>query len=207
MTDATQQIEATPREKVEAVCKELGLTMTAEFVPFSKSRNALPRNFKDGKPWRSLNWKVTLRRLAAHDSAACYPADKPGREILTTDYSAGEAHCPAYKASIKALGNRDSIMRDKAIAYECETGRNADYSVPRAEIKPPPLADVIYSLVSDADVLDCGTFEEWADNLGYNPDSRKDEATYRACLEIALKLRNGIGETGLARLREACQDY
>lgn len=63
------------------------------------------------------------------------------------------------------------------------------------------------SLVSDADVLDCSTFEEWADNLGYDKDSRKAEATYRECLALALKLRNGLGEAALAELREAAQDY
>ena len=30
---------------------------------------------------------------------------------------------------------------------------------------------------------------------------------YRACLDIALKLRAAIGEDGLAKLREAAQDY
>ena len=43
--------------------------------------------------------------------------------------------------------------------------------------------------------------------LGYDPDSRKAEGIYRACLELALKLRNGLGEKLLAELREAVADY
>jgi hypothetical protein len=56
-------------------------------------------------------------------------------------------------------------------------------------------------------VLDSGSFEEWAADYGFDTDSRKAETTYRACLDIALKLRNGIGEDGLRKLQEAFQDY
>lgn len=58
---------------------------------------------------------------------------------------------------------------------------------------------------------DCVYFEKYGrldePELGYDPDSRKAEAIYKACLEIALKLRNALGEDGLAKLREAAQDY
>ena len=54
---------------------KLGLTMTADFVPWSLSRNA-------GEKDPSLNWKITLH--------------KDGRPFLTTDYMAGSGHCPSY---------------------------------------------------------------------------------------------------------------
>jgi hypothetical protein len=69
------------------------------------------------------------------------------------------------------------------------------------------VADVLASLVMDSSAIDYSTYEEWAGDCGHDPDSRKGEAIYRACLEIALKLRNGLGEAGLAALREAAQDY
>lgn len=56
-------------------------------------------------------------------------------------------------------------------------------------------------------MLDSSTFEEWANEFGYDPDSRKAEVIYRACLEIALKLRNGLGEDRLRDLRELFTDY
>lgn len=208
-------IEQTPAERIQSVIAELGLAMTAEFVPFSKSRNAKPG--KDGKVWRSLNWRVTLtkRQLARHDDQG---QDYKHTPILTTDYSQGEAHCPAYKASVKVLGGRNCIMRDEAIAAECETGKThvaRDHAgvgvgyqlITQHKIADPSIVDVVCSLVSESDALDHGSFEEWASNLGYDEDSRSDEKIYRACLEIALKLRNGIGEAGLAKLQEACQDY
>ena len=59
----------------------------------------------------------------------------------------------------------------------------------------PDKLDVINSLVMDASVLNSSSFEDWADEFGYDRDSRKAETIYRACLDIALKLRNAIGES------------
>ena len=181
---------------------DLGLVMESEFVPFSQSRN------KDDKH-PSLNWKVTIKRMAKIDGEY-----KPGSErvILTTDYMAGCAHTAAYKASIKVLGNRDSVDRQAAIDAECERG--AAFSrfwmgnvLTDGAAHEPDILDVLYSLVSDSDVLDHSTFEDWANEFGYGADSRKAESIYRACLEIALKLRNGLGETELTKLRDAFQGY
>ncbi len=162
-------------EIIETTIAELGLTMNVEFVPFSRSRNK-------GEKLPSLNWIVTILRN--------------GREVLTTDYMAGSGHCESYKASVAAMGGRNSIMRDEAIRRECEVSKAR-----------PDIADVLHSLVSDSDVLEYSTSEQWANDLGYDADSRKGEAIYRACLEIALKIRNGIGESGMAKLREAFIDY
>lgn len=177
------------RDKLKAAIDALGLRVTATFIPFSQSRNK-------GEKHLSLNWLVTLERK--HGEA--------WRPILTTDYGAGVAHCPAYKLSVREAGGRDSIMREKMLRHECETGRTYKrFSVPGSPIRPilPDECDVIHALVSDASVLDYSNYESWADDMGYDEDSRKGEATYKLCLEIALKLRNGIGEAGLAALREA----
>lgn len=186
---------------IQATVDRLGMSVKSEFVPFSQSSN---KNEKH----KSLNWRVTLQ--------------KGGRDIITTDYSAGTAHCPAHKLSLRAAGGRDSIMRDGMITWECENGFAArafdhannpqGYTVrelnpkSRSPIAPNAL-DVIHSLVMDSDVLESSGFEDWASNFGYDTDSRSAETIYRACLEIALKLRNGLGEKALAELREAFQDY
>ena len=190
------QTEQTPRERILATAAALKLTMETEFVPFSKSRNAKPQD--DGKVWRSLNWRVTIKR--------------DGRDVLTTDYSAGEAHCPAYKqdrAQAMRLYGKGGI--EQRIAYEIEHGTEALHPFVGVGKKGKPILPefeaVLASLTTDSDVIDYATYEEWACEFGYDPDSRKGEATYRACLEIALKLRAGIGEDGLRQLREACQDY
>lgn len=191
----------TPAEKMAAACAALGLTMRAEFVPFSRSRNATPRAGQD-KPWRSLNWRVTLERN--------------GRPILTTDYAQGEGHAPAYKASSAIYARahyKEKRAREMAIAHEIETGRRATWSFGELNkgvgkpIDPPPMAEVVWSLTNDANVLDYAGFEDWADNYGYSHDSRAAESSYRECLEIALKLRAAIGEAGLEALRTAGEDF
>jgi hypothetical protein len=53
-------------------------------------------------------------------------------------------------------------MRREKIHEQCETGPH------RATALLPEFADVLRSLVLDSDVLDCGSFEEWAENLGYS---------------------------------------
>lgn len=181
MTDTTT---TTPKELILKTAADLGLTMTAEFVPWSQSRNK-------GEKSPSLNWRVTIERA--------------GHALLTTDYMAGRAHAPGYKQMDR------SLMRADIVAWECENGKRSTLGGATiygggARLQPE-FADVLYSLMSDCDVLDYPTYEEWAPEIGYDPDSRKGEAIYRACLETALKLRNGIGEDGMRRLREAGEGY
>lgn len=185
-----------PKQRIERVAGELKLRMTAVFVPWSQSRNA-------GEKYPSLNWKVALSKIRGIDGEA--------RKFLETDYMAGAGHCPSYRQH----EDKDSLVK---VEWECENGRAAgrvdyhgrDYTVqakhPKQELKPE-LADVVSSLVLDSDVLDRDSFEEWAVDCGYDVDSRKAEKIYRDCLNIALKMRNALGEDGLAKLREACQDY
>lgn len=186
--------EKTPREKLESAIAALGLTVSAEFVPFSQSRNKAEKH-------RSLNWRVTLQRN--------------GRDVMTTDYSAGIAHCPAYKRlGMNGLG-RETMEQRESIVFETEKGRTAPRvfsgrftgsGIGGAPILPDSV-DVVWSLAQDSDVLDYGSFEDWADTFGYDTDSRSAESTYRACLEIALKLRNAIGESGLESLRQAGENF
>lgn len=172
----------TPNQIIE----QIGLSVEFKFVPFSKSRN------RDNKERKSLNWSVSLF--------------KDGREVLTTDYTAGCAHCPSYKSGPITMDDAD------AIDSECETGRKSmrhgGRVVPSmALIDTPTALDVIWSLVMDYSVLDYTDFESWAGDYGYNEDSRNDEKLYNECLALALKLRNGIGDANMALLQEALEDY
>lgn len=196
----------------DAMCA-LGIMIKTKFIPFSQSRNKAEKH-------PSLNYSVTVRVLKSEWSSLVADmenlSDAHFRDVLTTDYSMGCGHAPSYSQG------RQSVDQAEAIKRECETGlsRNAVYNRklpalplgqdgpsnrPRA-IRPNP-ADVMHSLVMDSLVLDAGDFEEWASELGYDTDSRSAEKTYRACLDIALKLRGGISESGLQQLREAFQEY
>jgi hypothetical protein len=54
--------------------------------------------------------------------------------------------------------------------------------------KKPTIADVLYSLFTDASAADYN-FSDWCDTFGYSDDSIKALNTYKACLEIATALR------------------
>jgi hypothetical protein len=196
----------------EAVLHRHDVTVTPVFIPLSQSRNAHEKD-RLGNPRLTLNWRVTVQRK--------------GRDVLTVEYSAGMAHCPSYAKPVPAHWNRQPRFFQTAVcAWECENGFEAavnpgssDFTKKRRPIQTdegtkhlpvailPKAQDVLYSLIKDADVLDYATFEDWALELGYDIDSRAAEKIYRTCLDIALKLRAGIGDTALSELCEAFQDY
>lgn len=71
-------------------------------------------------------------------------------------------------------------------------------------VKPLNIDDVLYSLVIDSDAKDY-TFEDWADNFGYDTDSRKGEQIYHACKKNARKVSTFIDN--LEEAAELFQDY
>lgn len=198
----------TPTEAIA----QLGLSIKSEFVPFSLSRNN--GKTKGRGLWKSLNWRVTLFRN--------------GRDILTTDYSAGVGHCPGNKKPVPKTWDRPPRMWVDAITkWEIENGfkagtwttwggfaaerraateeevNNGKRDRVRVAIEPST-ENVIHSLIMD--IVD-EPFEDWAANLGYDPDSIKAKAIYDECVEHTMKLRQWLGNDGVELLREAFQDY
>jgi hypothetical protein len=89
--------------------------------------------------------------------------------------------------------------------YVCELrGSNGDRPVRRvigSDDGPPDLVDVLDILAAEAAVVeDSGDFEGWAAQMGYSPDSRRAERTYRAELRNSKLLRGLLGEDGYRRL-------
>lgn len=172
---------------------EMGITVESVFVPFSQSRNK-------GEKYKYLNWKVTLR--------------VNGNNILTTDYSAGVAHCPGYnKITPSDFSGTRSVFQKIVTNAECEKGKPVkkvsrfDTCLHESNYIMPNSADVVYSLFMDSDVLNYSSFEDWADCMGYDKDSRQAESTWRDCLTIALSLRAALGESGLSKLQTIFEDY
>ena len=173
----------TARKYVEG----LDVPYQAVFVPQSQSRNADESN-------PSLNWRITFGPLV-------------------TDYMQGCAHLPHYSHAFSR-----NMAYDSAVREACETGKSklrkhknafdaaqAGSSFARAKPVPAPdLADVLYCLVLDSEVLEYSSFEDWAECMGYDTDSRKAEGIYNQCMKIALQLRQVIN---LDEAREAFADY
>lgn len=186
--------------ELDAAIASLGLEYSVVFVPQNESRNK-----SNEEP--SLNWEITLKR--------------GGKLVAKTDYMQGIGHVPGYPMGLE--GRNRSLDEDKLLRlfqhaavdgrYPAHMGPNAvkRYRVmatmPMKQLPKPELRDVLYSLVSDSDVLESSGFEDWASNLGYDTDSRKAEAIYNSCIEIALKLKALIGQANLDKLRELYQGY
>jgi hypothetical protein len=67
--------------------------------------------------------------------------------------------------------------------------------------REPDVATVLDCLANDASGYDnTGSFEDWADEYGYDIDSRKAERTYRAVEKQALALRRLLGESAYQTL-------
>ncbi len=72
----------------------------------------------------------------------------------------------------------------------------------------PILADVMCSLVWDAQsVADGQTFEDFADELGYDTDSREAERIYNGCRDEYFALIRLCGAIDLDVLSKMFQDY
>lgn len=68
------------------------------------------------------------------------------------------------------------------------------FSMGSALTGPPGVADVLDSLASDAaSVADVMQFEDWAEDVGYDPDSRKAERTYNVIIDQAARLEKFLG--------------
>lgn len=163
----------------------MGLSMEATFIPWSQSRNR-------EEPQKSLNWLVTLKR--------------EGHRCITTDYMQGIGYIPGFPVQAKM-----TIFLDELLSRTCEAGTVYNYKTGKAasprKLPPPDITDVVYCLLLDSDVLNYVTFEEWAFDFGYNPDSREAEKIYQACLKIALQMKQMFSCQELEALRELFQDY
>lgn len=61
--------------------------------------------------------------------------------------------------------------------------------------EPPTVSDVLPGVQSDtASVENANGFEDWCDNYGYDPDSRRAERIYKACERQAKALKRFMGE-------------
>jgi hypothetical protein len=71
-----------------------------------------------------------------------------------------------------------------------------DYSMGAAHKGEPEIDSVLDSLKLDAsDIIDGVRFQEWAENLGYDTDSRRAESIFKACVKGANKLRQFFADS------------
>lgn len=190
--------------------KKMGFTVAAEFIPFTKSRNAQegktfpvaalygdrvkPSNFyKPGD--LSINWRVTVTHK---------------RGTYSTDYQEGIGHLPEHLQSKSGGYTTDAW---DALCFAVEQGkaprvRPSSWNIGAGAVPltPPTPGAVFYSISMDSDAA-LMSFEEWASNFGMDTDSREAEQTYKACQEQGYYLLKCIGPEGLEKLQTLFQDY
>lgn len=105
--------------------------------------------------------------------------------------------CFEWKVELKNGSNKMTIT------FYCGLGhvKKGKFHKPDQPLAPS-LADVVYSLVSDADACE-QSFEEWCSNLGYNTDSRKDLDLYLQCQKRGQEIRNLMGSELFQAARNA----
>lgn len=109
---------------------------------------------------------------------------------LMADMPAGSSH---HRVLIKRGNQEMTIYYSRGPAHESEN---------------PDNADVFNSLLIDTSAIDIGyEFEEWAENLGFNPDSREAERIFKLCQETLLHLKTLFSDSELDELRELFADY
>ncbi|WP_156444518.1 hypothetical protein [Burkholderia sp. MSMB1826] len=180
------------QNEFEQIANGLELKIETQFVPFSISRNA------DSKQ-KSLNWKVTLSSI---------------RNKMTFDYSKGVGHLP-YPSELQ-LSKHQRAAVDQAIDAAVETGvarkiargAMAFTIMPgKEEFPTPTLQEVLHALTEDTLVMHYLTYEEWAADFGYDPDSRKGEKIYEECRLQVSKLSDVLGGPDkIENLRGILQD-
>ena len=81
------------------------------------------------------------------------------------------------------------------------------YSMGSAHRDPPTAGDVLGCLAIDSQGIEnAQSFEDWADEYGYDHDSRKAEKTYRVCQDQAAQLAAFLGEPAFAELLDCTEE-
>ena len=111
---------------------------------------------------------------------------------MRTSYFTGIGHRKPKKYASKNTFRRGTIGY---AAWE------RDNLIPSA----PCAADVIYSLISDAEAGDM-SFNDWCDNYGYSSDSISAFNTYQQCCAIGQDLRKVFTAEQRSVLSELLQD-
>ena len=195
----------------------VALTMTSKFVPFSQSGSREQKI-------KNLNWRVTLLR----DNHPFFEFDFSAGQAYCPGYTREYAkasgrneyekkHVVDWECENGFEGrfcNGNSVLPDVMPRRRpVRKPANPDGSITpssglyeRVPIEPD-FATVLSSLSSDAEAIDCPTFEIWCREHDGNTDSIKDKETYEACLRIGLYLRRALGEENFAKLRELCQNF
>ena len=170
------------RAELDATLEALGVTLAATFVPQSQSRNS-----NEKRP--TLNWRVVVVR-SKRPQYAC-------------DYTQGIAHAPGYPQTLRKSPNLAANERHAAERGRYPQNWESAAATHDKPLTPPKLAEVLSSLLLDSTAFG-QTFEDWANDYGYDTDSREAERTYNACRDAGAAMAKLFTGQEIETLRELC---
>lgn len=141
--------------------------------------------------WECDEWRLTLKKEFA-------PGDY--RSESFEFFTGLGLRKPDESAMAKISAHSLKKVNKRALAWEEHYKRYPD------KPQTPHVADLLNSLILDSSAVG-QSFESWCSELGYDSDSRKAEATYRACQQNADKLARIFNRNDIAALKTALQDY
>ena len=163
---------------IDEMIKESGLELTATRVP--ENPTMVSQNDK---------WYEDATHF--HCVITC----KDTGRTLTTYFSVGIGIVEHW-ARDKAPSHIRMVMRRKG-PHRFGNGYTLDVweALQKArDVFKPALRDVLECLASDASSVECESrFEDWADSLGYDTDSRRAEKIYNLCQNVGNDLRYLLG--------------
>jgi hypothetical protein len=179
----TEKMNTETKTKIDELIARLGVTIES-----SNPALATEKSKADGRvtQWHHIAFNVTIRRGE--------------KAVWEGPYRMGLGNFPEFK---------DLIGRNLTVHAEDEIWASVKQRNPRRIFRTrPSLPDVLFSLLSDGSAFfDAESFEEWADNYGFDTDSRKAERMFQECMETGRKLSRAFNAAEITELRDAFADY
>jgi hypothetical protein len=185
---AFSHLKQNTRKRRDALLAKHRITYSYRFVPHSQSSNASGDTL-------TLNWVVALTN---------------GKTTYETEFHKGTGHLRyPWNSPYAVMNAQQKTGTQAALKDAAETGRAPDIRLDGRGVvvggdlpfPDPSLDEVLWCLVQDAGARHFESFDAWAAEHGYDSDSRKAEAVYRACMECAKALlKLFAGETELQRI-------
>lgn len=168
------------KSQIASILADAGIAATFKHVPTTYD----PRS----KEWQHIAWSVEF---------------SSPRGKFRTSYNQGIGHLP--KSMQPPFGKGMTVEQVERIRYSLSTGKlPGSFSGAMLGNKPlprPEVADVVGALISDASAADYATFEDWAADMGSDPDSREAEKTFNLCRNTALNLNRVFGPLVVEQLK------
>ena len=160
-----------------------------------------PAQSKESKPWPHIAYDVTLKRN--------------GKPIWSGPYKLGVGHVktPKLFSCARFTSKEQALLQTwQNTPYAEFTDKKLHATVAAklaaAQNVTPKLDDVLSSLLMDGSAyFDAQSFEEWCSDYGYDADSRKAEATWKACDEVGRNLARAFTPSELSDLREVASNH